>query len=96
MAVLQLLPELPSIVVVDGYVWLPPKGYPGLGAHLYETLGKATPVVGIAKSLFAGAEACEFVVTVYRGMSKRPLYVTAAGIQVELAAYRVREMARKY
>ena len=96
MAVLRLLPEPPTVVVVDGYVWLPPMRRPGLGAHLYEALRKATPVIGIAKSSFAGVESCAFVIPVHRGMSRRPLYVTAAGIAVESAAQRVRGMAGKY
>jgi deoxyribonuclease V len=53
-------------------------------------------VIGIAKSAFAGAESCAFVVPVLRGTSKRPLYVTAAGIEVGAAAQRVRGMAGKY
>lgn len=96
MAVLRLLPETPAIVVVDGYVWLPPSGRSGLGAYLYEALGKATPVIGIAKSSFAGTEACAFVIPVHRGMSKRPLYITAAGIGVESAAQWVLGMAGEY
>ncbi len=96
MTVLRLLPELPTLVFVDGYVWLPPTGCPGLGAHLYEALGRSTPVIGIAKSLFAGAESCALVIPVHRGMSKRPLHVTAAGIKVESTVQRLREMARKH
>jgi deoxyribonuclease V len=96
LAVLRLLPEPPAVVVVDGYVWLPPSGRPGLGARLYEALGGGTAVIGIAKSAFAGAESCAFVVPVLRGTSKRPLYVTAAGIEVGAAAQRVRGMAGKY
>ncbi len=96
MAVLRLLPETPTLVLIDGYVWLPPVGRPGLGAHLYEALGRAIPVIGIAKSTFAGAESCAFVIPVYRGISRRPLYVTAAGIEVELTAQQVRGMAGKY
>jgi deoxyribonuclease V len=95
MSVLRLLPEPPDVVVVDGYVWLPPMERPGLGAHLYEALGRGTPVVGIAKSSLAGAETCAFVVPVLRGTSKRALYVTAAGIEVEAAAQHVRAMAGK-
>lgn len=96
LAVLRLLPEPPAVLFVDGYVWLPPDGRPGLGAHLHEALGRRTPVIGIAKSAFAGAESCGFVVPVLRGGSKRPLYVTAAGIEVEAAAQRIREMAGKH
>lgn len=93
MSVLRLLPKPPTVVVIDGYVWLPPTERPGLGAYLYEALGRETPVVGIAKSSFAGGESCAFVVPVFRGTSRRPLYVTAAGIEAGAAAQRVRAMA---
>jgi deoxyribonuclease V len=74
-----------DVVVIDGYVWLAP-GRPGLGAHLFEAI--ATPVVGIAKSRYAGAEATDVV----RGTSERPLHVTAVGIDASVAAEHVRTM----
>jgi deoxyribonuclease V len=43
-----------------------------------------------------GAESCAFVVPLLRGTSKRPLYVTAAGMEVSAAAQRVRGMAGRY
>jgi deoxyribonuclease V len=96
LAVLRSIPKAPTAAVIDGYVWLPPTGRPGLGAHLYEALGRRTPVVGIAKSAFAGVESCDFVVPVLRGTSKRPLYVTAAGIGPHAAAREVSRMAGKH
>jgi deoxyribonuclease V len=76
-------------IVIDGYVWLDGAKRPGLGARLYEALGGQTPVIGVAKTLFRGAGA---FVTVMRGESKRPLYVTSAGIDVNQAAALVRSM----
>ena|SRR3982751_5554259 len=81
LAVLERGPA-PEVVVVDGYVWLGP-GRAGLGAHLYQALGERTVVVGVAKSRFTGATDA---VPVYRGGSRSPLYVTAAGAGVEEAA----------
>ena len=52
-AVLASLPELPSIVVVDGFAWLGPDR-PGLGVHLHRALGGRAAVVGVAKNDFAG------------------------------------------
>ena len=95
-SVLRLLPSLPETVVVDGYVWLPSGGRPGLGARLYEALGQGTPVVGIAKTAFAGVESCAGVVRVLRGTSRNPLFVTAVGIEPEVAAQCVRRMAGKH
>jgi deoxyribonuclease V len=96
LAVLRQLPSLPQTVVVDGYVRLSPGDRPGLGAHLYEALGRAIPVVGIAKTAFAGAESCAGVARVLRGTSRNPLFVTAVGIEPDVAAQCVRRMAGKH
>ncbi len=82
LAVLRKTARPPEIVIVDGYVWLE-GGKPGLGAHLYEAMGGSTTVIGIAKSRFAGAD---LAIPILRGRSKRPLYVTAAGMDAEDAA----------
>ena len=76
-----------ATVVVDGHVWLG-AGQPGLGAHLYEALGRQTPVVGVAKRAYPGAPAVELL----RGDSTRPLYVTAAGVELAIAADNIRRM----
>lgn len=85
-SVLALVPS-PVAIVVDGYAWLAPDR-PGLGAHLYDALGGAIPVIGVAKNPFVGAAAIE----VLRGTSLRPLYVTAIGIDATVAADGVRAM----
>ena len=95
-SVLRMLPLLPEIVVVDGYVWLSSVDRPGLGARLYEALGRGTPVVGIAKTAFKGVESCTGVIRVLRGTSRNPLFVTAVGIEPEVAAQCVRRMAGKH
>jgi deoxyribonuclease V len=89
LALLRATPAPFSSVLVDGYVWLDGSGRPGLGAHLYEALGGAVPVVGIAKTRFAGDA---FAVEVCRGASARPLYLTTAGIEPGAAADHVRGM----
>jgi deoxyribonuclease V len=93
LAVLDLLPGLPDLVVIDGYVWLASAARPGLGAHLHAALGGKRPVVGVAKSAFAGVESCSQVVQVFRGGSKRPLFVTAIGVEPAAAGEWVRRMA---
>ena len=93
LSVLQLLPQRPDVVVVDGYVWLSSSDRPGLGARLHAALGRCTPVVGVAKTAFAGVESSTIVVAVERGISKNPLYVTSAGIDPEVAAGWIRSMA---
>jgi deoxyribonuclease V len=80
-----------ALLVVDGYVDLDPTGRPGLGAHAYEAF--QVPVVGVAKTAFRPAT---HAVPVLRGSSTRPLYVTAAGIDLPRAADLVRAMAGRY
>jgi deoxyribonuclease V len=87
LAVLDLLgrDDRPQIVVVDGHVMLG-EDRPGLGAHLHRAIG--LPVVGVAKTPFAGAPAIE----VTRGGSTRPLFVDAIGLDPAVAAEDVRAM----
>ncbi len=75
-------------IIVDGYVWLE-AGKPGLGAHLYDALNARVPVVGIAKTAFHGATSAR---EVRRGASTKPLFVTAAGIDVAVVADNVCSM----
>ena len=88
LAVLRKLSSPPSLVVIDGYAWLDGDGRRGLGAHLHDALDPSIPVVGVAKSRFAGAGPIE----VLRGASRSPLFVTAAGVDPGLAAEAVRRM----
>ncbi len=89
MAVLNELPTAPDVIVIDGYVWLDADGRKGLGAHLYEALNEATPIVGVAKTRFATATTA---LEVLRGSSDRPLMITAAGLDHDLAADCIRRM----
>lgn len=93
LSVLRLLPEPPTVVLVDGYVWLDDKGRKGLGAHLFDALGKTTAVVGVAKHSFFGASNAA---SVRRGQSARPLHVSAAGLSLEAAESGVRSMHGEY
>lgn len=89
LAVLAALPAVPACVVVDAYVWLPPDRRPGLGARLHEALGERTSIVGVAKNPIVGDA---LGIPVLRGASKRPLFVTAAGLEPADAADGVRRM----
>lgn len=88
LAVLAQVTEPLETVVIDGYVWLSQEGKPGLGAHLYQALGKTIPVIGVAKTVFRGAPAAE----VFRGQARRPLYVSAAGLAPDIAAGYIQSM----
>ena len=93
LALLALIEEPVEVLIVDGYVWLGQESLPGLGAHLYETLGRSTAVIGVAKSRFAGADGA---VPVLRGDSHRPLQVTAVGMDVRVAAHCIETMHGKH
>lgn len=94
--VLDLLPTAADLLIIDGYVWLSDAGRPGLGSYLYRSIRERAPVIGVAKTAFRGAESGPKVVQVYRGNSKRPLFVTAAGIATAVAGTWVREMDGAY
>ncbi|HIE10449.1 MAG TPA: endonuclease V [Kiritimatiellae bacterium] len=79
-----------EVILIDGYVWLAPGRRRGLGAYLHEAVG-GIAVVGIAKSRFRGAK--QEARSVFRGRSRRPLYVTAAGLDVDFAAAMIERMA---
>lgn len=77
-----------DLLIIDGYVTLDPNGRPGLGHHVAEAVG--VPVIGVAKTAFQPAT---HALEVYRGGSRRPLYVTASGLAPADAADLVRTMA---
>ncbi len=87
--ILSVLMLTPETIIIDGYVWLGSDRRPGLGAHLFQALAGAVPVVGVAKTRFADTPPeC----AVFRGSSARPLFVTAAGMDEEVARTLVRSM----
>jgi deoxyribonuclease V len=100
LAVLSRVEAALAAIVVDGYVWLG-GGRQGLGAQLYDALGDRTPVVGVAKTAWAAIEVpsagdpCRSV-AVRRGQSEKPLFVTAAGMDVADAAAQVGRMHGAY
>lgn len=76
-------------VIVDGYVWLGHERRPGLGAHLYRALKEQVPIIGVAKTRFVQGTPGT---PVFRGRSKRPLYVSSAGMGSSEAAEHIRSM----
>lgn len=92
LGVMGTLREVPKIILVDSYVWLG-EGKRGMGAHLHDAMGESIAVVGVAKNRFRTAESA---VEVLRGNSRRPLFVSAVGIDAEEAAEGVRRMAGKH
>jgi deoxyribonuclease V len=76
-------------IVIDGYVYLGGERRPGLGIHLFDALTQQVPVIGVAKTPFRDTPD---TTAVFRGRSTRPLYVTAAGMDDDLARQRIRAM----
>jgi len=91
--VLALVRSEYRAVVIDGYVDLDEHGTPGLGGHLHAHLQNSVAVVGVAKTAFHGSS---FALPVVRGNSKKPLFVTARGIEYEHAAKLVQRMHGNY
>lgn len=94
--ILAVLAEVQTpidVVVVDGYVFLDSAGSPGLGAYLHEALEPRVPVIGVAKTPFRADDGS---VEVLRGESKRPLHVTAVGVDPERAAEDIRRMHGRF
>jgi len=81
------------MLVIDGYVWLGATDAPALGAHLFEALHAAMPIVGVAKTKYRNDTWSE---RVYRGESRKPLYVTAADVETTRAAALVASMHGKH
>ncbi len=77
LALLKTLKRWPAYIIVDGYVYLGRERRPGLGKYLYDALEGQVTLIGVAKSRFKHTPA---VTEVFRGGSRRPLYVTAAGL----------------
>ena len=81
--------SLPDIFVVDSFVYLDDDLKPGLGAYLYKEFKEKVPVIGVAKSNFKD---CSLAMEVLRGESKSPLFVTSAGIELDIAAQYINDM----
>lgn len=86
---LDLNPE-EDILLIDGYVVLSDEGKLGLGGYLYHELEEKITVIGVAKNNFNSIENLKR--EVFRGESKKPLYVTALGMDIDEAKNRVLEM----
>jgi deoxyribonuclease V len=83
-----------EFIIVDGFVYLDDEGKPGLGAHLFQQLEQKIPVIGLAKSNFATLQKNKRMLI--RGDSKKPLFVTSVGIDIDLATSYIREMSGLY
>lgn len=90
----QIDPDKITCIIVDGFVYLDDDGTHGLGGHLYNAIGGKIPVIGVAKTNFATIE--KLKAPVYRGESKNPLFVTAIGLELAIAAQNISTMHGAY
>jgi len=95
--ILKLLEEIDlaqlEVIIVDGYVTLGAEQSDGLGMYLYRELEDEIPVIGVAKNEFEGTPEKS---KIYRGDSKKPLFVTSVGIALEDAKKKVEQMHGSY
>ena len=90
--ILQLYKQIGTqvdIMLIDGFVYLGAERRPGLGMYLYERLNGKVAVIGVAKSAYKDTPA---ITALWRGRSKRPLYVTAIGIEETVARQAIQQM----
>ena len=78
-------------VVVDAHVWLQ-KDKPGCGHYLWKQLEERIPVIGVAKRSFHDGVA----EPILRGDSQNPLFITAIGVDLQLAKQYILQMHGPY
>ncbi|NML69703.1 endonuclease V [Chryseobacterium sp. RP-3-3] len=83
-----------DLIIVDGYVILDNDGKMGLGGYLYKALNQKYPVIGIAKNEFASPDSQR--ISVFRGESKTPLFLTAKGVEADQILPKVEQMSGSY
>ncbi|AXT54627.1 endonuclease V [Aquimarina sp. AD1] len=83
-----------DFIIVDGYVILDDDGKYGLGGHLYQNLNEKIPIIGVAKSGYDSNKLNSRALL--RGESKKPLYISAVGIELDLAFEYIKSMHGNY
>lgn len=83
------LEELEAIIV-DGHVYIDNTFTYGLGGHFWEAIQRKVPVIGIAKRHFHLNEKTN--IPILRGSSKNPLYVSAIGMDLDVAVEKVNQL----
>ena len=81
-------------IIIDGNVYLDQQQRAGLGAYLYAALAQSTPIIGVAKSPFAGLNTPEH--QLWRGNSTNPLIITAIGMDLHTARTLIAQMHGKH
>ena len=93
LAVIKQIKEPIQAYLIDAYCDLSPDHEPGLGAHLYAAIDGRSAIIGVAKNRFKHSH---HATEVFRGYSKRPLYVTSIGFSQEEAASHISAMSGEF
>ena len=94
--ILNLLKEYdlnPKYIVIDGFVFLDGHSKPGLGKYLYDALEEKSIIIGVAKRSFDGISS---KYELYRGKSRKPLFITSVGVKSARAKTYIQNMAGEY
>lgn len=95
---LSLLNKIPlsavDVLVVDGFVHLNDDLKLGLGGHLWKSMNERYPVVGVAKNGYRELDNAQR--SILRGDSQKPLFITAQGMALDVAAQNIQNMHGKY
>ncbi|MCX2431031.1 endonuclease V [Pedobacter sp. GR22-10] len=81
-------------IVIDGYVYIDNDKRFGLGGHLWQALNKQIPIIGVAKSFYYGNT--ETVKQIYRGKSKKSLYISSIGLELDIASHFIIHMPGEF
>lgn len=81
-------------IIIDGHIYVDNYETFGLGGKLYEYLNKKFPIIGVAKNSFHSNSLT--VKEIFRGSSKKPLYVSAIGIDIDEAVKNIKNMHGDY
>jgi len=81
-------------IIIDGHMYVDNSGNFGLGGYALRLLKNKVPVIGVAKSSFFANK--ETVFEVLRGESKNPLYVSAIGMELNIATDLIKNMRGAY
>ena len=83
-----------EIIIIDGYVFVDDNSKLGLGGFLYEKLNKKIPIIGVAKTDFISLNKNK--ISLLRGKSKNPLFISSIGINLNEATEKIKQMSGEF
>jgi deoxyribonuclease V len=83
-----------EFIIIDGYVFVDDNSKLGLGGFLYEKLSKKIPIIGVAKTDFISLTKNK--ISLLRGKSKNPLFISSIGINLNEATEKIKQMSGEF